>query len=117
MPRNQRSNYVKIYPPPAAPSSPTAPIHIPTKSNIANEIASNVVSGFAFGTGSSIARNTMDNLFKKKHEPEPEPESKSESKSKSKSESESKSEPLLHKEYLECLKHNHEDTCKNIFSK
>ncbi len=69
--------------------------NIPTKSNIANDIVSNVVSGFAFGTGSSIARNAIDNMFKQK------PESKPES--------------SLHTEYLECLKHNNEDTCKIFF--
>jgi hypothetical protein len=97
MPRNQTPNYVKKKDPPP----PAAPIHIPTKSNIANDIASNVVSGFAFGTGSSIARNTIDNLFKQNPEPELKPEYKHET--------------ILHKEYLECLKHNHEETCKTFF--
>jgi hypothetical protein len=91
MPRNKKQNTVqKTEPPP-----PAAPTYIPTKSNIANDIASNVVSGFAFGAGSSIARNAMDNMFQQKPEP--------------------KKESTLHTEYLECLKHNHEDTCKTFF--
>lgn len=97
MPRNQRSNYVKKKDPPP----PAAPIHIPTKSNIATDITSTVVSGFAFGTGSSIAKNTIDNIFQQKPESEPKPKLKQESE--------------LHIEYLECLKHNHEDTCKTFF--
>ena len=71
------------------------PTNIPTKSNIANDVASNIVSGFAFGTGSSIAKKAIDNLFQQK------PEVKQES--------------ALHTEYLECLKHNHDDTCKTFF--
>lgn len=57
MPKNKRQ---KTYIPP-----PSVPTHIPTKSNIAGDFASNVVSGFAFGTGSSIARNVIDNMFNK----------------------------------------------------
>ena len=89
MPKNKRQ---KTYPPPPSAPPPSAPTHIPTKSNIAGDFASNVVSGFAFGTGSSIARNVIDNMFK-----EPIQES------------------ALHTEYLECLKHNQEDTCKTFF--
>ena len=89
MPENKRQ---KTYIPP--PSAPTTPTHIPTKSNIAGDFASNVVSGFAFGTGSSIARNVIDNMFQQKH---------------------STQESALHTEYLECLKHNQEDTCKTFF--
>lgn len=88
-------NKIKRSPPP-----PAAPTHIPTKSNIANDIGSNVVSGFAFGAGSSIARYAIDSVFKSKPESKPEP----------------KPESALHSEYLECLKHNHEDTCKAFFS-
>ena len=87
MPKNKRQN--------TSPPPPSAPIQIPTKSNITQDIASNVVSGFAFGTGSSLARNVIDNMFQQK------PEAKQES--------------ALHTEYLECLKHNHEDTCKAFF--
>lgn len=87
MSRNKNQNNV--------PTPPAAPIHIPTKSNIANDIISNVVSGFAFGAGSSIARNTMDNLFQQKPEP--------------------KQESTLQNEYLECLKNNNEDICKIFF--
>ena len=93
MPRNKTQNTVqKAEPPPHA-----EPTHIPTKSNIANDIASNVVSGFAFGAGSSIARNVIDNMFQQKPEP--------------------KKDSALHTEYLECLKHNHEDTCKTFLHK
>ena len=92
MPKNKRQN---TYPPPPSAPRPLTPTHIPTKTNIANDIASNVVSGFAFGAGSSIARNVIDNMFQQK------PESKQES--------------TLHTEYLECLKHNHEDICKTFF--
>jgi len=80
---------------PVQKTDPPPPTHIPTKSNIANDIASNVVSGFAFGAGSSIAKNAIDNIFQQKPEP--------------------KQETALHTEYLECLKHNHEDTCKIFF--
>jgi len=91
MPRNKKQNTVqKTEPPP-----PATPTYIPTKSNITNDIASNVVSGFAFGAGSSIARNAIDNMFQQKPEP--------------------KKESTLHTEYLECLKHNNEDTCKTFF--
>jgi len=91
MPRNKKQNtFEKTVPTPYA-----APIHIPTKSNIANDIASNVVSGFAFGTGSAIARNAIDNIFQQKPEP--------------------KMVSSLHIEYLECLKNNKEDTCKIFF--
>ena len=92
MPRNKKQNTVQKKDPPP----PAAPIHIPTKSNIANDIASNVVSGFAFGAGSSIARNAIDNIFQEKTEP--------------------KKESSLHTEYLECLKHNNEETCKTFFT-
>ena len=86
MPRNKTQHTVERSPPAPAP----------TRSNIANDIASNVISGFAFGAGSSIARNTIESMCKSK--PELKPESS------------------LHSEYLECLKHNHEDTCKAFFS-
>lgn len=89
MPRNKIKKIERSPPPPAAPTN------IPTKSNIANDIASNVVSGFAFGAGSSMARHAVDSIFTSK--PDPKPESS------------------LHSEYLECLKHNHEDTCKVFF--
>jgi len=85
-------NKIKRSPPPP----PAAPTNIPTKSNIANEIASNVVSGFAFGAGSSMARHAVDSIFTSKPEPKP-------------------LESKLHSEYLECLKHNHEDTCKAFY--
>jgi hypothetical protein len=88
-------NKIKRSPPP-----PAAPTNIPTKSNIANDIASNVVSGFAFGAGSSMARHAVDSMFQPKSELKPKQESES----------------SLHSEYLECLKHNHEDTCKAFFS-
>lgn len=76
-------------------TNPPPPINIPTKSNIANDIASNIVSGFAFGAGSSIAKNAIENIFQEKSEP--------------------KQESTLHKEYIECLKHNNEKTCKIFF--
>ena len=95
MPRNKKQNTVqKMVHPPSA-TGPPPPSNIPTKSNIANDIASNVVSGFAFGAGSSIAKNAIDNMFQQKPEP--------------------KQATALHTEYLECLKHNHEDTCKTFF--
>jgi hypothetical protein len=86
MSRNQIKKMERSPPPPAAP----------TKSNIANDIASNVVSGFTFGIGSSMARHAVDSIFTSKP-PNPKPESS------------------LHSEYLECLKHNHEDTCKAFY--
>ena len=82
MPRNKIK---KVESPP--PPSP--------KPNLVNDIASNVVSGFTFGIGSSMARHAVDSIFTSK--PNPKPESS------------------LHSEYLECLKHNHEDTCKVFF--
>ena len=98
MPRNKTQKTVQQKTPPP-PASPT-PTHIPTKSNIANDIASNVVSGFAFGAGSSMARYAVDSIFQPKSEPK----------------HKQQSESSLHSEYLECLKHNHEDTCKAFFS-
>jgi hypothetical protein len=80
MPRNKIK---KVEPPPPPAASP--------KSNLVNDITSNIFSGFTFGIGSSIARNAIDSVLK------------------------SKPESSLHSEYLERLKHNHEDTCKSFF--
>jgi hypothetical protein len=82
-----RNKIKKIEPPPPPAASP--------KPNLVNDITSNIFSGFTFGIGSSIARNAIDSVLKPKLE--------------------SKPESSLHSEYLECLKHNHEDTCKSFF--
>ena len=85
------------------PPPPFVSSHIPSKSNIANDITTNVVSGFTFGAGNSIAKNTIDNIFQQKPEiitdPKPEP----------------KQESSLHEEYFECLKHNKDEICKTFY--
>lgn len=68
---------------------------------ITNTITSNIVSGFAFGAGSSLARNAVDSLFNQN--------SKTESSNNIKV-----NEKKIFNDYNECLKNNNEDFCKDF---
>jgi hypothetical protein len=70
---------------------------------ITNTITSNIVSGFAFGAGSSLARNAVDSLFNKN--------SKTESSNNIKV-----NEQKIFNDYNECLKNNNEDFCKDFYN-
>jgi len=72
---NSKSNskFKSIPPPPRPPSkpkinsSPPPPKQTPTTSSSSDSFMSNLVSGFAFGTGSSIANRTIGTLFNFEH--------------------------------------------------
>ena len=69
---------------------------------ITNTITSNIISGFAFGAGSSIARNTIDSLFNNNNKDE--------------SNNNKKNEQKIFDDYNECLKNNNEQFCKDFYT-
>jgi len=78
-----------------------------TTTNSVNAVESfvgNVASGFAFGAGSSIARNVVDRMFQNKEEVKTD---NIVNKDKNK-------DCYLCDEYLECLKNNKEEICKQF---
>jgi len=72
------------------------------KDGITNTITSNIISGFAFGAGSSIARNTIDSLFNNNNKDE--------------SNNNKKNEQKIFDDYNECLKNNNEQFCKDFYT-
>jgi len=65
--------------------------------NMIKDISSSIVSGFSFGLGSSVARNVVDNLYEKKP-----------------IKTENVNSNYLCNEYLECIKNNNEEYCKDL---
>ena len=65
--------------------------------NMIKDISSSILSGFSFGLGSSVARNVVDNLYEKKP-----------------IKTENVNSNHLCNEYLECIKNNNEEYCKDL---
>ena len=97
--KNNNSNSSSVSTPPPPPKN----YDINQSNGITNTITSNIVSGFAFGTGSSLARNAVDSLFNQN--------SKSESSNNIKV-----NEQKIFNDYNECLKNNNEDFCKEFYT-
>lgn len=71
-----------------------------SREGIINNISSNIISGFSFGIGSSIARNALDNLFINKNE----------------STNNCKGyEKKIFNDYTDCIKNNNEEFCKDFY--
>lgn len=88
---------------PPTPPPPKKNNDINQSNGITNTITSNIVSGFAFGAGSSLARNAVDILFNQT--------SKTESSNNIKVNQEK-----IFNDYNECLKNNNEDFCKDFYT-
>ena len=97
--KNNNSNSSSVSTPPPPPKN----YDINQSNGITNTITSNIVSGFAFGAGSSLARNAVDILFNQN--------SKSESSNNIKV-----NEQKIFNDYNECLKNNNEDFCKEFYT-
>ena len=95
---NSTSSLASTPPPPPKKNN-----DINQSNGITNTITSNIVSGFAFGAGSSLARNAVDSLFNQN--------SKSESSNNIKV-----NEQKIFNDYNECLKNNNEDFCKDFYT-
>ena len=74
-----------------------------SSNGISNTFTSNIISGFAFGTGSSFARNTVDSLFNTNNKPESSNNLKVD-------------EKKIFDNYNDCLKNNNEEFCKDFHS-
>jgi len=96
--KNTNNNNTSNPPPPKTNND----INQSPKDGITNTITSNIISGFAFGTGSSVARNTIDSLFNKKGKDE--------------SNNIKINEQKIFDDYNECLKDNNEQFCKDFYT-
>lgn len=74
-----------------------------SSNGIPNTFTSNIISGFAFGAGSSFARNTVDSLFNNNN--------KTESSNNLKVD-----EKKIFNNYNDCLKNNNEEFCKDFYT-
>lgn len=62
---NNKHSFTKFSPPPPKRQIPPPKIVFPqSKINNKPSLGNTLMEGMAFGTGSSIARNTIDNIFK-----------------------------------------------------
>jgi len=83
--------------PPNNINQPSQPNQTSQQNNMIKDISSNILSGFTFGLGSSVARNVVDNLYEKKP-----------------IKTENENSNYLCNEYLECIKDNNEEYCKDL---
>lgn len=108
-----RKPYSTPPPPPPKPSSTTSSYVPSTTPSTTPSFFGNMMDGFSFGTGASLARNMVDSIFS----PNRSHQIQSQSQSHSISSSLPSSCDTLHKTFMECMNKNNNDhyTCSQAF--
>jgi hypothetical protein len=95
---NKNNSTLTTSPPPPKEINNTNPS---SRDGLTNTFTSNIISGFAFGAGSSFARNVVDGLFNNKTES---------------SNNIKIDEKKIFNNYNNCLKNNNEEFCKDFYT-